>query len=192
MTPPVDAETLGQRIRDLRSNMRMTLKQVEQQSGLSATHLSEIERGRTSPTIGALVRIARAMGKDASFFLETDERADVGLLLRDEVQALGSFAGAKVEALTPGIPGGALCAYRMQLPPGGETFVLGSRHALTRDVILTLRSGRVAVDVRCAQVVLEAGDTLQATLGDAIRIQAQGDATADLHMVTSEPLEAQS
>jgi transcriptional regulator with XRE-family HTH domain len=57
----------------LRSERRLTLKQVESASGLSATHLSEIERGRTSPTIGALLRIARALEKDVSYFIEHED-----------------------------------------------------------------------------------------------------------------------
>ena len=68
MTGIVGIEELGRRIRKLRIERRMTLKQVEQAAALSATHVSEIERGRTSPTIGALVRIARALQKDTSYY----------------------------------------------------------------------------------------------------------------------------
>ena len=83
----VDVEELGRRIRKLRLERRMTLKQVEQASDLSATHLSEIERGRTSPTIGALVRIARALQKDASYFIEVEERPDVAHITREQLAA---------------------------------------------------------------------------------------------------------
>ena len=44
MTSIVEVEELGRRIRKCRLDSRMTLKAVEQASGLSATHLSEIER----------------------------------------------------------------------------------------------------------------------------------------------------
>ena len=47
MTGIVGIEELGRRIRKLRIERRMTLKQVELAASLSATHLSEIERGRT-------------------------------------------------------------------------------------------------------------------------------------------------
>ena len=52
----VDVTELGRRVRALRLQRGMTLKQVESLCGLSATHLSEVERGRTSPTLGALTR----------------------------------------------------------------------------------------------------------------------------------------
>ena len=79
----------------------------------------------------------------------------------------------------------------MHLVPGAEPMLQTSRHELTRDVVYHVQSGRLAVEIRGTQIVLEAGDTLQATLGDAIRIQAQSETAAEFHMVTSEPLEAQ-
>ena len=41
---------LGRRIRAIRKQRRLTLKELEQISEFSATHISEIERGKTSPT----------------------------------------------------------------------------------------------------------------------------------------------
>src|SRR6266545_6251010 len=96
----------------------MTLKAVELASGLSATHLSEIERGRTSPTIGALVRIARALKRDASYFIETEERKEVAHQTWDTVQRLERSEGVTAEVLTPGIPGSRLFAYRLLLKAG--------------------------------------------------------------------------
>src|SRR5262245_55548623 len=76
----VDSEELGRRIRELRLERRLTLRQVETLAAVSATHLSQIERGQASPTIGALSRVARALGRDASYFIERDQRQDVSLL----------------------------------------------------------------------------------------------------------------
>src|SRR6266487_3188146 len=113
MNSIVEIGEMGRRIRKLRLDRRMTLKQVENASGLSATHLSEIERGRTSPTIGALVRIARALQKDASYFIEAEERSDVAHVTREASAALPSLPGVRVEALTPGVPGSRIFAYRL-------------------------------------------------------------------------------
>src|SRR5437870_11388326 len=58
---PTPAE-LGRRIRMLRISAGLTLKDLEKRGHISATHVSEIERGRASPTVGALARIASALG----------------------------------------------------------------------------------------------------------------------------------
>jgi transcriptional regulator with XRE-family HTH domain len=52
---------LGRRIKMLRITRGMTLKDLEERGGISATHVSEIERGKASPTVGALSRIAMAL-----------------------------------------------------------------------------------------------------------------------------------
>ncbi|MCK4915813.1 MAG: helix-turn-helix transcriptional regulator, partial [Candidatus Eisenbacteria sp.] len=80
----LDKAELGRRVKLERLAKSMTLKQVADSSGMSPTHISEIERGRTSPTVGALLRIARALGKSATYFVEDDELPTVSIVRRHE------------------------------------------------------------------------------------------------------------
>jgi transcriptional regulator with XRE-family HTH domain len=72
-TPNVPMRThsleLGERIKKLRLGQNLTLKELEAKAGVSATHLSEIERGLTSPTIGALARVAHALGEEPALLV---------------------------------------------------------------------------------------------------------------------------
>ena len=49
---------LGERLRELRQQRDLTLLQLSQQTGLSVSYLSDLERGRTNPSIDTLERIA--------------------------------------------------------------------------------------------------------------------------------------
>ena len=51
-TRPHSAVEMGRRIKMLRIARGMTLKDLEERGGISATHVSEIERGKASPTVG--------------------------------------------------------------------------------------------------------------------------------------------
>ncbi len=84
----ITKEDLGNRIRLVRKQRTFTLKDLERVSGFSATHISEIERGKTSPTIGALVKIAKALGKETSYFLEEEQLSEIAVVRRNERQAL--------------------------------------------------------------------------------------------------------
>lgn len=64
---------VGQRIKKYRQRQNLTLKEIESRVAVSATHVSEIERGKTSPTIGALSKIAEALEVDAALFLAKDD-----------------------------------------------------------------------------------------------------------------------
>jgi transcriptional regulator with XRE-family HTH domain len=52
---------LPERLKELRTNKDLTLKGVAERSGLSVSYLSDIERGRTTPSLGTLEVIAEAL-----------------------------------------------------------------------------------------------------------------------------------
>jgi transcriptional regulator with XRE-family HTH domain len=160
---------IGRRVRRLRTERQLTLKQLEESSGLSATHLSEIERGRTSPTLGALSRIARALGRDASYFVEQRELEDIAHVPRERVAGFLA-GGARVEALTPGVPGGHLFAYRVQVPATGFVLPAGDGEAL-----YLVRRGDVEADFGGARVDLGPGDSAQARRDIPHTLRAAGE-----------------
>ena len=90
----LDAHEVGRRIKRVRGERNLTLKMVESASGVSATHVSEIERGETIPTIKVLARIARALGKRAAFFLEENELADASVLTAESLVRESTPGGA--------------------------------------------------------------------------------------------------
>jgi XRE family transcriptional regulator, regulator of sulfur utilization len=51
---------LGERLRELRQQQGLTLLQLSQQTSLSVSYLSDLERGRTNPSIDTLERIANS------------------------------------------------------------------------------------------------------------------------------------
>src|SRR5262249_14769606 len=75
---------LGERIKQLRLSQDLTFKQVGEKAKVSDTHLSEIERGKTSPTVGALVRIAHALGQEPAQLVDDEELPRVAFTRRSE------------------------------------------------------------------------------------------------------------
>lgn len=114
----ISKEEIGRRIKKVREEKHFTLKNVEAKAGISATHISEIERGKTSPTIGALIRIADALGKDPAYFIEKDELSDVSFIaFEDRTEAtLTRNPGVKT-MLTRSIPSGKINAQLITLYP---------------------------------------------------------------------------
>ena len=74
---------LGERIKQFRLSRNLTLKEVEQKAKVSATHVSEIERGLTSPTVGSLTKIAHALGTEPGYFLQTGDYPGVSVVRSD-------------------------------------------------------------------------------------------------------------
>lgn len=154
----MDNHEIGRRIKLARQDRGLTLKAVEAASGVSATHVSEIERGAASPTVGALVRIARALGKRAGFFLEENEVGDVSIVTRADRVRESAGTGCTVERLTAGIPGGRVQALQVVLAPGRSH--RSASHAHEGDEAIVVVSGMVEVIVDAAVHELGPGDAI--------------------------------
>lgn len=64
-------ENIYERIRSLRANMNMTLKELSEKSGLSISFLSQVERGNSSLAITSLQKIADVFNVSMSSFFES-------------------------------------------------------------------------------------------------------------------------
>jgi transcriptional regulator with XRE-family HTH domain len=157
----LDKAELGRRVKMERLAKNMTLKQVADSSGMSPTHISEIERGRTSPTVGALLRIAHALGKSATYFVEENALPTVSVVRRHERQHRAITEGdrsiAEVDFLTSGIPAGRLRVVELKGSGAGE--VAGPIHQ--GEEILLVTAGRLAVIVGDEEFELGEGDCIQ-------------------------------
>ncbi|HKQ56280.1 MAG TPA: helix-turn-helix domain-containing protein [Candidatus Eisenbacteria bacterium] len=184
----VSSEELGRRIRELRLERRLTLRQVEEVADVSATHLSQVERGQASPTIGALTRIARALGKDASYFIEHDERQEISHQPQASRDRWEIARGVTAEALTSGTPGGILAAYRLYFSGAGTRLVLGSP-SIPGDGLYYVARGALEADFGRGTMSLSAGDAVQASFSRQHRLVAAGEVVTEVLAVRTAPLE---
>ena len=69
--------SLGVKLRALRLKRGLTLKALAAETGLSASMLSMVERGRASPSIGSLVALASALGVHMSGLFDREGAADI-------------------------------------------------------------------------------------------------------------------
>jgi transcriptional regulator with XRE-family HTH domain len=173
-------EEVGQRVRLARFRKDMTLKEVAVRSGMSATHISEIERGKTSPTIGALQRIAAALDERPAHFVE-EQAAPLAVLVRrkDRTTEFRCDAGKRpvdMERLTADVPWGTLSVIRKIADPGER---LDRAPALGELVVHCVR-GMVRFTIRDEAHVVRDGDTIQFSLEDGCTIETIGDEKAEM------------
>lgn len=66
-------DNIHEKIRELRKERKLTLKELSDLTGLSGGFLSLLERGSTSLAITSLKKIADAFGVDITYFFDTPE-----------------------------------------------------------------------------------------------------------------------
>jgi transcriptional regulator with XRE-family HTH domain len=183
---PTKAE-LGRRLRIARFERDLTLKEVAARCGMSATHISEVERGKTSPTIGALQRIAEALGEKASYFVEEDELPRVKLTRASErCEYFTSDADGSplyVETISSGIPGGFMQVFSHKMQPGSKV----KGHPRIGEVVVLCERGMVRISVGEESSVLREGDTIQLRLDGGYLVENIGDDESETFAVLAAP-----
>jgi len=90
---------IGERLRELREARNISMRSLATNSGLSANALSMIERGKASPSVSTLYKLADALGISITSFFGSDaERKQVVFLKADERTRV-SFTRGVFEAL---------------------------------------------------------------------------------------------
>jgi transcriptional regulator with XRE-family HTH domain len=166
---------VGKAVRDLRIAKNKTLADLARASGLSVGHLSQIERGVSSPSVKSLHAISRALGVTISwFFLPADP---VSAYERDYIvrlkhrRALSFNGGVKDSLLSPNLSRGLeliLC----ELPPGAES---GSEpYAHRGEETGVVLEGTLEIWVGDRHFILEAGDSFAFSSEEAHRSRNPG------------------
>lgn len=112
---------LGAEVRDLRKAKRLTIKALSEATGISIGHLSEIERGISTPSIKALHDIAQALGVTIGWFLHNAEESETAerkhIVRAGSRRALRFSSGVVDELLSPNLRG-QLELLMSRFPPG--------------------------------------------------------------------------
>ena len=149
----------GERIKQLRLAANLTLKDVEGKAKVSATHVSEIERGLTSPTVGALAPIASALGVAPALLVEPVGHRAVGVVWAEARQRLAhAGSGTELEVLSAGAEELSLVEITLEAGRGSVALPL-----LCGEVFLHVLAGAAEIQWDGRRHTLGEGDSIHAS-----------------------------
>lgn len=151
---------VGPEIRDLRKARQMTIPDLATATGYSTGFLSQVERGKSSPSVDALHKIATALGVSISWFFR-NEAADDPVEREYIVRArgrrsLGFKAGITDELLSPHLRG-ELELLLSRFPPGTSSGDAPYTHRGEEAGVVM--QGRMELFIGDKRFVLETGDS---------------------------------
>jgi transcriptional regulator with XRE-family HTH domain len=149
---------VASRLRELREGQGISMRTLATRSGLSANALSMIERGKTSPSVSTLYKLADALGVSITAFFgaETEKRQIV--FLKSEERTRMSFTRGVFEALGGENFAGRVEPFMLTMESGatcGPHDIVHSGH----EFVFCLR-GQLDYFVEKELFHLEAGDSL--------------------------------
>ncbi len=157
-TGGAEASSLGDRLRQRRKALKMTLQEVAEEAGFSVGFISQIERGITVPSLTSLIAVCRTLKVEAGSFLNPPKVA-TPFTRRDHrpVYGLGGEGGNAVsyERLSASFPGNVLRSTIIHEPPGHRSEPMSHEG----EEIFFILQGALTLEVDGERMVLQAGDS---------------------------------
>ncbi|MDQ6996977.1 MAG: helix-turn-helix domain-containing protein [Mariprofundus sp.] len=143
---PIPMNDIANKIRFLREQQGLSQRSLADAAGISASSLSQLESGQSSPSVATLEKLADGLGKNvAAFFLDSVEDTDVEIFALDERKAVALKGGSRFVPLTAQHRPAGFEPMLVQLEPGGKL----------DEALYGINSAQVFVWARRGRAVLE-------------------------------------
>lgn len=148
---------IGKKIREKRKGAGLSLRELGELTGLTASFLSQVENDATSPSINSLQRIATALKTPVFTFLNGEEQTEI--LVRKANRKKLSFPSSKVEyELLTNDLNHKLGSFLIHLKPGTKQTAL-QLYQQTEEVMIVLQ-GKMEIVLGERTYLLEPGDSI--------------------------------
>jgi transcriptional regulator with XRE-family HTH domain len=118
----MSSANVGERIRQLRLSLGMSVRALAAKTGFSPSLISQAENSQVTPSIGSLERIAMALGVSLGQFFAEPEASTVHLVCASVRPKLTStWSPVSIEALAPLDKAGKLEPVMLTMEPGGRS-----------------------------------------------------------------------
>jgi XRE family transcriptional regulator, regulator of sulfur utilization len=145
-------------LRGFRSGRDLSLDELAAKSGVSRAALSQIESGRTNPTLGVLWKIAVGLELPFHDLLGADEQESAHLLRSNDSLPLKSADGRiETRLISPGKSSPDLELYEIRLQP--KAILRSEPHAARTSETLVVLVGSLRLQVGSSTYELGSGDS---------------------------------
>ncbi|WP_299480684.1 XRE family transcriptional regulator [Cypionkella sp.] len=176
---------MSERLRRLRKANGLSLRQLADATGTSASFLSQLERGLSGASTSTLIRIANCFGTSISELFSSPESGQDPVLRRQLRPSLPVMNGQR-KMLLSRRPLTHFETYIAEFDIGGSSGDDAYTHGDSQEMILVLR-GQVELDLGGESHVLDEGDSVEYATSVPHRVINIGDGPAEVLFMISPP-----
>lgn len=173
------------RLKQLRRQKHWSLEMLAEQTGLTKSYLSKVERGVSVPSIAVAIKLAKVLGADVEeLFSEQASSTDIVVTRSSERAPIGSGEGET--ASVQGIAAGTVAKKMMPfvLYPTAD-FTVSAFKEHDGEELLFVHAGTVEVAFPTHTVLLERGDSLYFNALVPHKLRTVGPVQAEVLVVVS-------
>ncbi len=112
---------VGERLKAARQKLGLSLRALGERTGFSASFLSQVELGQTTPSLGSLQKISEALEVSLTSLLAADQDPNPVLRKARRVAVRSEWSKASMESLVPAGFDAQLGAFLLQLDAAGRS-----------------------------------------------------------------------
>ena len=181
---------LAGRIRGLRTARKLSLRELANLCGTSASFLSQLERGLTGASTSTLNQLASALGISVAELFEERSASVHRVLKRSQRPALPPTHGCR-KTLLSARPVRHSEVYIGEFDIGGSTGPDLYTHGNAHEMLVVLR-GMVEVSLGEERLVLEEGDSIEYSTDTPHRTVNVGNGRAEVMWIIAPPTSART
>ncbi len=151
---------IGRLLHELRMGRGLSLRETARMAGCAPSFLSQVEKGRSSPSLESLERLAGAFDLSVLELLNLARERGSTIVIRDgpQGQTFSKWSGGELSHLLPFHVPATMSLLMLDLEPDGCTAMRVSRQAMKE--LAVVLSGRVECNVGGSSHPLSAGESL--------------------------------
>ncbi|MFC1852454.1 helix-turn-helix domain-containing protein [candidate division CSSED10-310 bacterium] len=125
MVPKNVLKNIGKKLRALRKQHNLKLKDISEKTGLTQSHISMIENSKTTPSLQTLAQLSGLFNVEITYFFETRKDKDIISISHENYQLFPTDESYSLKLITPPLLNNGVNAYdletnqksRIKLPP---------------------------------------------------------------------------
>jgi transcriptional regulator with XRE-family HTH domain len=150
---------IGAKVARARAERGWSLAQLAQRAGMSPGAVHKIEKSGMTPTIASLMKVAAALGKSVSYFVDEPSEPDVNVIRGDDrAKVYTSKQGLELRNLSGRYGGFAVAGAEAAIEPHADSGPLPMNHPGEELVIML--EGRMEFDVDGVRHEVGEGDSI--------------------------------
>ena len=174
-------QSVGKKIKKARTDKKISLYDMANETGLSIEYIKELESGKAMPSVGTLLQISKSLQIDSGLLFK-DQEANAESRVKAYEKRTDNYA---YTALTPGAENKHLKAFRVVIDPMKVHEGVGYHHEGEEFVYVI--AGTIEVKVGDHQNILKTNESLHFNSGIKHQLANISDEKAELVVVVYSP-----
>ena len=157
MTEP--SSIIGERLRDIRSKLNISLDDAAKMTGVSKPMLGQIERGQSTPTITTLWKIATGLKTPLSSFLQERQSEYTVIRISDEVSVTEDDGRMRAYTMFPYDPIRSMEVFFIEFD--AECHHASEKHSDGVEEYIMVLSGKLQLVINGKEVVVQKNEAIR-------------------------------